>query len=574
MSSLPLNTSSLPLRSPSFSKVSNTSPTELSSPIDPLDATKDARKIVRLIQCPQCSYPLQEPVTLPCGISLCKRCIPELHLRTNISYPATANRLQGFTCPFSGCRKDHAVGDCSVDVTVNKILEVVRREIDSYRNTHATSQIMLQVEEKDKWAIAGVSSLRDEGPRVRVFPGGLLVATYTMAEEGLLAYDSEITYTASTPSSDSLEVVDIAVLEHLKEATRSELDCQVCYGLFLDPLTTTCGHTFCRKCVHRVLDHSNLCPVCRRAMAVAPGVSAEQAPSNVLLTKLLAGLCPEALAARVEAASLEDINGLGELDTPLFVCTLSFPHTPTFLHIFEPRYRLMVRRAIETGNRKFGMIPHNPTREPQGDLGPVHFYQYGTLLHIVNMHLIPDGRSLIETVGVSRFRVLQHGTLDGYTVGKIERVDDISIAEEEALEASETSSSSAMSPSRHQSAPPAPPQRLSNSNGQPPTLDFDTMSTQDLMILSTSFVKKMREQSAPWLHRRVFQAYGEPPDDPALFPWWFASVLPIADVEKYKLLATSSVRERLKMCAGWIAELEAQRLYAFPSSSFPRSPSE
>ena len=487
-------------------------------------------------------------------------------MRANISYPATASRLQGFTCPFSGCRKDHAVGDCSVDVALNKILEVVREKVDSYRTSSVSSQIMLQVEEKDKWAVAGISSLRDEEPRARVFSGGLLVAAYTMAEEGLLAYDSEITYTASTPSSDTLEVIDIAVLEHIKEATRSELDCQVCYGLFLDPLTTTCGHTFCRKCLHRVLDHSNLCPICRRAMAIAPGVNAKQAPSNVLLTKLLSGLYAESLAARIEAASLEDTNSLGEMDTPLFICTLSFPHTPTFLHIFEPRYRLMIRRAIERGNRKFGMLLHNPTREPQGDLGRVHFYQYGTMLHIVNMHLMPDGRSLIETVGVSRFRVLSQGTLDGYTVGKVERVDDMSIADEEALEASETSNSNSTPttpgqfPSEDHSEN-APPRHSPNPNRSPSNLDFDTMSTQDLMIIGSSFIKKMREQSAPWLHRRVFHAYGEPPDDPALFPWWFASVLPTVDAEKYKLLATSSVRERLKVCARWIAQLEAQRWY-------------
>lgn len=555
MSSLSLNTS-IPLRS-TFSKPSNTSPTEPSSPINPLDASKDARKIVRLIQCPQCSFPLKEPVTLPCGNSFCKRCTPELHLRTNISYPATENRLQGFTCPFSNCRKEHAVGDCSVDVVLNKILEMVRREIDAYRNTPEASQIILQVEEKDKWAIAGVSSLRDEEPRVRVLRGGLLVATYTMADEGLLGYDSEITYSVTTPTGDSFEVVDVVVLEHLKETTRSELVCQVCYGLFLDPLTTTCGHTFCRKCLHRALDHSNLCPLCRRAMAVAPAVSAQQAPSNVLLSKLLYGLCPEALAARVEAASLEDTTGMGELDTPLFVCALSFPCTPTFLHIFEPKYRLMIRRAVESGDRKFGMVLHNPRREPQGSLGPVPFYQYGTMLHIVNMQLMPDGRSLIETVGVSRFRVLQSGTVDGYTVGKVERVDDISIAEEEALEASETASSSIFS---HPSA------QTSTTTEPPPILDLDNMSTQDLMVIAISFIKKMREQSAPWLHGRVFHAHGEPPDDPALFPWWFASVLPTADAEKYKLLATSSVRERLKVCAGWIAGIEAQRRYGLLSS--------
>ena len=82
------------------------------------------------------------------------------------------------------------------------------------------------------------------------------------------------------------------------------------------------------------------------------------------------------------------------------------------------------------------------------------------------------------------------------------------------------------------------------------------------MEIGTSFVKRMRDQSAPWLNNRVFQAYGECPGDPALFPWWFASVLPIHEAQKYTLITTSSVRERLKICAHWIVGLEAQRRYA------------
>lgn len=349
----------------------------------------------------------------------------------------------------------------------------------------------------------------------------------------------------------------MAMMEHLKEATRSELDCQVCYGLFLDPLTTTCGHTLCRKCLHRVQDHSNLCPICRRLLALPPGVSALQAPSNILLGKLLNGLCPEALAAREETAKLEELNTSGELDTALFICTLSFPSTPTFLHVFEPRYRLMIRRAVENGSRKFGMVLHNSTREPQGELGPVPFYQYGTMLQIVNMHLLPDGRSIIETRGVSRFRVIKHGSLDGYTVGKVERVDDISIAEEEAVEAAETSTSA----TRKFSVEDLIGASSDNvaSSELPQTLDLSTLSTQELMDVGTGFVKRMREASAPWLHRNVVQTYGECPNDPALFPWWFASVIPTSEAEKYKMLATTSVRDRLKMCVMFIAELERQR---------------
>ncbi|KAK6584478.1 hypothetical protein PZA11_002702 [Diplocarpon coronariae] len=556
MSSIPLDPA-LPLRS-SLSRLKTNSKSDFFHHDGALEASVDARQIVRLVQCPQCSYPLQEPVTLPCGNSICKKCIPELHLRPNISYPATPNRLHGFTCPFPTCGLDHAAGDCSVDVVLNKAMHMVRKEIDTYTNSVQASEILIQLQERDRWSIAGVSSLRGEEARARVLAGGRLVATYTMAQMGELAYDSELIYTPISPSSEQAEALDTAVLEHLKESTRAELDCQVCYGLFLEPFTTTCGHTFCRSCLHRVMDHSNLCPICRRRQALTPGLTADRAPANVIISKLLTGLCPEALAARAEAAEADEKPGTVELDTPLFICTLSFPQVPTFLHIFEPRYRLMIRRAIESGERKFGMLLYNSSPEPRGELGVVNFHEYGTLLHIESMHLMPDGRSLIETVGVSRFRVLRHGTLDGYTIGKVERVDDISIEAEEALEARET----AASPSRNTSTPDhlgAPPSNCTPLAGEAAEIaKLNRMPTRALFEHGVAFVKKMRDQSAPWLHARVFEAYGECPDDPAIFPWWFASVLPTADAEKYNLLVTDSVRQRLKICAGWIAGIEAQ----------------
>jgi len=478
-------------------------------------------------------------------------------MRSHISYPMTPNRLQGFRCPVSSCRKEHAAGDCTIDVVLNRIMDVVRKEIETYKASLGESQGMTQIEEKDKWSIAGVASLREEPVRIQILPGGRLAAAFTMAEMGELAYDSEVIYTPMSPTTEKSEALNGSVLEGLKEAARSELDCHVCYNLFLDPLTTACGHTLCRSCLHRVQDHSNLCPICRRVLALAPGVSESQAPSNIVLGKLLAGLCPEALAARIETAKSET-KSLGDLDTPLFVCTLSFPMQPTFLHVFEPRYRLMIRRAMET-DRKFGMILSNRTREVQGDLGPVPFYEYGTMLLIVNMHVMPDGRSIIESVGISRFRVLRHGVLDGYLVGKVERVDDMSVAEEEAIEAAETSSALRhFSAQDHFGAPP----HHSGIEARPCHIqDLDALSTQELFEIGSRFVKNMKETSAPWLHHNVVHSYGECPDDPALFPWWFASIIPTSYAEKYKMLMTTTVRERLKMCVMFAAELEKQSRY-------------
>ena len=500
-----------------------------------LDAHYDARAVVRLVQCQLCSYPFQSPMTLPCGNSLCRKCLPELHLRENISYPNLSSRQQGFYCPFPECGVEHSLADCSLDVTLNKVMDVVGTEIARYRPVASDKAMVVQEMITPETLKHETDPVRS--PSCRVLHGGRLVATFTLAEMGELPYESDVNYQTTSESGDSYQYLDVAVLEHLKEATRNELDCQVCYGLMFDPMTTACGHTFCRKCLHRILDHSSICPICRRALELPQSLTTQ--PSNNTLTGILGGLCPELVAARAEAVAKEEADAVGTLDTPIFVCTLSFPSMPTFLHVFEPRYRLMIRRAIDSGNRKFGMMMYNRSGEAQGDLGATTFMEYGTLLHIINIEMMPDGRSLIETVGVSRFRVKEWGLRDGYTMANINRCDDISMAHEERLEAAETS------------ALPAPAHDLL---GQ-----LDRMSTTALLQVGLQFVSRMQASSAPWLHERVLAAYGNAPEDPACFPYWFASILPISDEEKYKLLSTTTVRERLKTTARWIRRIEAQQ---------------
>lgn len=510
-------------------------PAVKSNPSSTVNPHRDARAIVRLVQCSQCSLPFRMPLTLPCGNSLCRTCLPELHLRTGVTYPMTANRQEGFTCPFKECGKDHSLGDCSQDVTLAKVVDRVSIEVAHARPL--TSHTPTLLDERPRWRNVVDSSKELRHPASRILNGGRLVATYTMAEIGELKYDSEVAYQTMSPSGDDYEDLDITMLAHLKEATKTELDCQVCYALMLDPLTTTCGHTFCRKCVARVLDHSTMCPVCRRDLPMPPGV--RSIPGNKTLTKLLNSLCPDLATARAEAAAQEEVPMLGEKNVPLFVCTLAYPSMPTFLHIFEPRYRLMIRRAIDNGNGKFGMLMYNRRAVPQGNLGPVEFLQYGTLVHINGIEYMPDGRSLVETRGISRFRVKDWDMLDGYVVGNIERLDDISLAEEEQVEATETTG-------------PAP-------NEHDLISQIDHMSTQELLNIGTDFIARMQAASAPWLHEGVLASYGPPPDDPALFPYWFASILPIGEEEKYKLIPTTSVRERLKITARWVRGIEAQR---------------
>ncbi|KAI0476689.1 ATP-dependent protease La domain-containing protein [Xylaria cf. heliscus] len=503
-------------------------------------AVKDARQIIRLIQCQICSKIVQDPMTLPCGYSICRTCLPETRPRVNISWPATANRLHGFDCPLPDCGKEHAADDCAFDVTLNKVLVIIKTAITSYQTATRLPEFSTHITVRDQWGVAGLPSLEVKQPESKVIDGGKILATYALAELGKLEYTSEVSYSSVGASEEEVTRLDDEIFLNLKESVKTETDCQVCYAIFLDPMTTTCGHTYCRTCVQRILDHSNLCPICRRTISIRAQADQRAVPSNKRLVSMINCFWADLIALRSQAYRLEQQANYGGFDIPIFVCTLAFPGMPLFLHIFEPRYRLMIRRAME-GDRMFGMVL---ARATTGDLD---FMELGILLRIVKIEYLFDGRSVLETVGVSRFRITQHGFLDGYVVANIEKVDDISLAEEEALEASELSHASDTTAVETSYSPPGSTDRL------------DSISTRELVNLGVNFVRKMQIESVHWLTTQILGAYGECPEDPAIFPWWFACVFPISATEKYGLLATLSVRERLKITCRWIAEWEARR---------------
>ena len=76
----------------------------------------------------------------------------------------------------------------------------------------------------------------------------------------------------------------------------------------------------------------------------------------------------------------------------------------------------MLRRCLEKENPCFGMI-----MPPSAAGGRSAGNDFGTMLEIKSVRMLPDGRSMVETNGVYRFRIMERGTIDGYMVGRIER---------------------------------------------------------------------------------------------------------------------------------------------------------
>jgi Lon protease-like protein len=101
-----------------------------------------------------------------------------------------------------------------------------------------------------------------------------------------------------------------------------------------------------------------------------------------------------------------------------------FPGMQLPLHIFEPRYQLMVRRCMEGAfgvDRAFGVAMLMAGREGEGGTSPA---PVGCLAHISQAAPLPDGRTNLMTIGQRRFHIQSLRTEDEYLIGVVEWLDD------------------------------------------------------------------------------------------------------------------------------------------------------
>ncbi|NXX93901.1 LONF1 protein, partial [Centropus bengalensis] len=203
----------------------------------------------------------------------------------------------------------------------------------------------------------------------------------------------------------------------------SDFECSLCMRLFFEPVTTPCGHTFCKGCLERCLDHAPQCPLCKESLKEY--LASRKYSTTELLEELIVKYLSDELyeRKRIHAEETAEHSNLTK-NVPMFVCTMAYPTVPCPLHVFEPRYRLMIRRSMETGTKQFGMCISDSQNG---------FADYGCMLQIRNVHFLPDGRSVVDTVGGKRFRVLRRGMKDGYCTADIEYLEDVKVADEGEL---------------------------------------------------------------------------------------------------------------------------------------------
>ncbi|KAL9935873.1 hypothetical protein V8E36_005450 [Tilletia maclaganii] len=555
--------------SPASASTPSSSPSSPSSAayLPPI-AVRIAAILLAHLRCTACNSTLSKPVALPCGHSICAACLYDrMGPSTNtalearfIKGPAISTTIVSSTTPTTTpfpppTERTGSRNPTSTDDTVNNT------------TTH-TAAIPKEVEEV-RWV--GMVRKRVRGRRRSEQQGGSRATGHTAPGASSSPDSADL-----SPSTQTTSTTDAAAsaaahadLAHFQTALLDVLECQLCYLLLYEPITTPCGHTFCRACFARNLDHSDRCPLCRARMP-SWGFWQEHATSKCLMDLILLEV-DRLYTERRLAAELDEASA--RLSTPIFVCTLAYPDMPTVLHIYEPRYRLMVRRCLESGNPRFGMVMPARTSSPNAP----GMYEYGTMLEIRSVQMLPDGRSMIETVGSYRFRVHETGTLDGYSVGRVERIEDAGPEEEMEMERVfvELANGAARAAGAREPPTPAPAsagpgsgsaeaQENGNGSTMTPMLVALHPSIDELVDVCVSFIETLRSGSAPLLLTRLNQSYGPMParDEIGRLAYWMALVIPIDEHEKARLLSIRSARLRLRLVVHWIEQLRSSWWFA------------
>ncbi len=106
-------------------------------------------------------------------------------------------------------------------------------------------------------------------------------------------------------------------------------------------------------------------------------------------------------------------------EIPLFpLNAVLFPGIPLRLHVFEDRYKLLVRHCLSHDNL-LGIVLIHQGLEALGPLPEPHMV--GTLGRIVEQEILADGCMNITVLGVDRFRVLSTTSrTQPYLIGTVE----------------------------------------------------------------------------------------------------------------------------------------------------------
>lgn len=126
----------------------------------------------------------------------------------------------------------------------------------------------------------------------------------------------------------------------------------------------------------------------------------------------------------------------GWRELPLFpLSTVLFPGAVLQLHVFERRYRLMIRECLRRPEPAFGVLLIKEGAEviesPEGEVvrPPAVPYSVGTVAHIVEAAPLDNGGYLVIGLGLGRIRLRRVVQQEPYLIGEVEPLYDEAVGD-------------------------------------------------------------------------------------------------------------------------------------------------
>ncbi|CAO3616754.1 unnamed protein product [Mucor hiemalis] len=450
-----------------------------------------------LLNCAVCEHQLQQPVTLSCGYTVCFKCLPNL----------VAFQQSTFKCPVPQCKSDsHLFGP---DILVDDVMQKMITEDF--------------IHEKEM---------------------------------------NESIYKKAT------EVLQCSIGNHLLES----------------PVTNHCGHTFCKLCLLQYKITNDSCNKCQKRLPSYQFIHRQ--PVNIILDNILQAFSqfqprdPNDITRSNQISntniSFRNLNQTSYRNIPIYLTEFTvLPSQKLRLPVYGELGKKILQSSLLSCKEYqflcFGIL----CREKASMKG--HF---GTIVRITSIEQ-RMGDLLVDVRGVDRFQVT--------SVNK--ESEDLIIADLEMKFEAQDDLQHFMTESKHwsdrkpQSPPSSPmdidtvtniPSPTSETPRSPPMVSQDLTFDSPAVKLSlrvhnfiselahstpnTSFCSAVEGLLGPvWLNS-VQGLHGPlpQPENAVAMCWWAAVVLPVSNNDRYHLLETLSLTDRLDIILSWINDIKSQ----------------
>ncbi|KAG0747707.1 hypothetical protein G6F57_007534 [Rhizopus arrhizus] len=328
----------------------------------------------------------------------------------------------------------------------------------------------------------------------------------------------------------NLLIYDLNTIENL-DAYQNISDLLYCSDgehLLVNPITNHCGHTFCRLCLLQRKFTSNSCPQCEERLPKYQFI--QHQPINFTLQHIL-----QLSQLTKHSELIRSINSLPQDTSFSDFTNISYKNIPIILLDFSILPSQKLRIPIYTIHKPSTIQDFLITSKESIYIYLAVAYKskgtryVGTVTKITSI----EKRGcdiLIDVIGLERFTVTEtHKMADDHIIA------DIDMQFDSAYENCDQAVFLA---------------------GRIRSFIIDLAHSTP----SKSFCNTVQGLLGPvWLNS-VQAVYGPLPlsENPAAICWWAALVLPVGIQEKYSLLATPTLIDRLNLILSWIHDLNSQ----------------